>query len=165
MTKDQLTAIIKEIISEEILDEINSVGGPAGAASGDIKTPNAFKKAKGTNPDEKESDTMHAIARRSFSDNGNIVDENDPARVNEARSRYKNFKTSDAYKNSRSKLSYAVLEMKKMMKEVNFLVDVAGKLRLEDDIPTERYWKRTAQDLFEIEQYAKAISKKTKFLK
>lgn len=166
MTKEELKELIKEIISEELLDEINSVGGPAGAASGDISTPYAFKKSGG-GPDEEESDRMKSIAKHSMPPQreSNLPDSDDPAKLNEARSKYKNFKESDAYKNSRSKLSYAVLEVKKMMREVNYLVDVANRLKLEDDIPSDRYWKRTAKDLFEIEQFAKSITKKARGLR
>ena len=160
MTKSQLRDIIKEIITEELLDEMNSTGGPAGAASGDIQTPYAFKKSDGS-ADEEESKRMKDIAKHSMPPQreSSLYDENSD-NLNEARSRYRNFKESSTYKNSRSKLSYAVLEMKKMMKEVNFLVDVASKLKVEDGISNDKYWKRTSNDLFEIEQFAKSITKK-----
>ena len=167
MNKSDLKNLIKQILQEELIDEMSTTGGAAGAGSGAIQRKDFWKPGKGTNPNEDESDAMKKNAKKSMPPqrNSNIVNEEDPADLNEARSRYKNFKTSEKYKKPHSKLSYAVLEMKKMLREVNFLVDVATRLRTETDVPTSKYWNRTVTDLLEIEKFAKQISKKTRNLK
>lgn len=151
---------LKELIKEILLDEMTTANG-GGAASGDIKTPNAFKPTKGINDDE-ESPTMKGIAKHSMPPqrDSNIVDELNPAKVNEARSRYLNFRDSDTYKRPKSKVSYAVLEIKKMLKEVEYLVDITNKLK--NETGTTESWKRTPKDLAEIMSRVQNISHKMK---
>jgi hypothetical protein len=156
MNNDKLKDLIKELIRKE-LDEISTTGASTG-----YNTPNAFAGGKvgwrGT--DMGEESMPNTDERKS-----KAVDDMHPDVLEEARSRYKNLKESDVYKKPASKVSYLCLEMKKLMREVDYLVDISTRLKTECDVNSGMYWGRTQQDLAEIFEYTKRISKKLKKIK
>ena len=81
------------------------------------------------------------------------------APVNEGRSRYRNFKDSDLMKNH-AKVSYGIREAKKMLGEVEYLLNLCERLKTEGGIATNSLWKRTQPDMKEIHQRLKAIAKR-----
>ena len=162
MNKDDLKSIIKQIIKEQLLgeeqlEEISSTG----AASG-YQTPNAFSgKDAGWKGAEFGEDSMPNPNERK----SNAVDEEHPDKLDEARGRYYNFKESAKYKKPQSKISYVVSEIKKMLKEVNYLVDVSSRLKNESGVESSSMWKRSRKDLQQIESFTRAITQKLKGLK
>ncbi len=83
----------------------------------------------------------------------------DKTAVTEGRSRYRNFKESDLMKNH-AKISYGVNQAKKMLSEVEYLLNICERLKTEAGVPTTNLWKRTKPDMQEIHKRLKAIAKK-----
>jgi hypothetical protein len=151
MRKQELKRIIKEIIKQK-LGEMSTT-----AATPGYNTPNAFSsrtlKWRGEEYGEESMPNPSERKRKA-------VDEEDPGNLSEGYSKYRRFKESQAYKKPASKVSYAVMEIKKMLKEVDYLVNITNKLKTESDVTTDSMWGRTARDLMEIDRYAKQISQK-----
>jgi hypothetical protein len=77
--------------------------------------------------------------------------------IHEGRSRYRNFKDSDLMKNH-AKVSYGIREAKKMLGEVEYLLNLCERLKTEGGIATNSLWKRTQPDMKEIHKRLKAIA-------
>lgn len=166
MVNEDLKALIKQIIAEELLDEMSSTGGSMGGGAGEIQTPNAFKKTEGDDPDECETDRMKKIAKHSMPDHeSNVVAKHKPAKLDEARARYYNFKESDVHRKNSTKVSYVISEMKKMLKEIDYLATISNRLKTEAGVASTAYWKRSSAQLEEIAKYTKSISNKIKALR
>jgi hypothetical protein len=159
MTNNSLKAIIKQIIKEELLDEISTTGGASGG-EGPPETPYAFSK-RGGDSESEETDKMKKIAKDSMPErDSNVVDIHNPAKLDEARARYYNFRESNQYKKPHSKVSYVVQEIKKMLKEVDYLANISTRLKSEANVGIAEYWGKTEKDLTEIVMYTKKISEK-----
>jgi hypothetical protein len=79
--------------------------------------------------------------------------------VNEARSRYRNFKESDMMKNH-AKISYGINQAKKMLGEVEYLVSICERLKSECGYSNDNLWARTQPDMKEIHGRLKEIAKR-----
>jgi hypothetical protein len=79
--------------------------------------------------------------------------------IMEGRSRYRNFKESDMMKNH-AKISYGINQAKKMLGEVEYLVELCEKLKTECGYSTQNLWARTQPDMKEIHARLKEIAKK-----
>jgi len=77
--------------------------------------------------------------------------------LHEGRSRYRNFKESDVMRNH-GKISYGINQAKKMLGEVEYLLNICERLKTECDIPTTNLWKRTQPDMKEIHRRLKEIA-------
>ena len=80
-------------------------------------------------------------------------------KINEARSRYRNFKESDMMRNE-TKISYGIREAKKMLREVEYLVSICERLKTECGYSNDNLWERTRGDMVEIHQRLKEIAKR-----
>lgn len=78
-------------------------------------------------------------------------------RMEEGRSRYRNFKESDMMKNH-GKISYGINQAKKMLGEVEYLLNICERLKTECDVPTSNLWARTQPDMKEIHRRLKEIA-------
>lgn len=164
-SKSELKEFIREVIKE--MTSTASVGTSAPDSAGPPKLKHAYKKTDGTDADEDESPRMKKIAKHSMPPQreSNVVNPNNPDDLNEAYSRYKRFKESDTYKQSKSKVSYVMMEVKKMLREVNYLVDISTKLKQESDLTNDKLWNRTEKDLAEINSSIKEIAHKIRKFK
>lgn len=79
--------------------------------------------------------------------------------MNEGRSRYRNFKESDIMR-THAKVSYGVNQAKKMLGEVEYLLNICERLKTETKIPVNSLWKRTQPDMKEIHSRLKAIARR-----
>lgn len=164
MNRADIKKIIQEILNEELLDEISGTGAASGG-EGPPRTPHAFSSRKNST-DEQETEHMKKIAKHSMPDReSNIVDKHNPARVTEGRAKYYNFKESTDYKKNSAKVSFAIQEIKKMLKEVDYLATISNRLKTEADVSSNSYWKRTDRDLREINYFTKKISERIKGLR
>jgi hypothetical protein len=77
----------------------------------------------------------------------------------EARSRYRNFKESDMMKNH-AKISYGINQAKKMLGEVEYLINICERLKTECGYTNENLWARTQPDMKEIHSRLKEIAKR-----
>lgn len=79
------------------------------------------------------------------------------SKLNEAKSRYRNFKDSEDIKKPSAKVSYLVREIKKMLKEVNFLTTLGKRLKMESGVDSQMYWKSVTEDMSRISGQMKEI--------
>ena len=159
MSTNNAKQLLRELV-QEVLDEMTATGDAQGYA-----TPFAFRGHK----------SKKASAERSMP-GGKVVgseDETDDTTVGEtngnlgiirhggkiAESRYSNFKHSDLMKNH-SKISYGIKEAKKILREIDFLVDICGRLKNESGLDNSQLWKSTKPDLVNINRYLKEIARK-----
>jgi hypothetical protein len=168
MANDALKQLIKQIIQEELLDELSATGAASGG-EGPPQTPYAYSRKKlnaSNEADEGETPRMKEIAKHSMPDrDSNVVDKHNPSKVNEARARYYNFREANEYKKNGSKISFAIQEIKKMLKEVDYLAKISNRLKAESDVGNGAYWGKTSKDLEEIVNYTKRISGKMRGLR
>ena len=138
--------ILRELV-EEVLDEMST-----SAAAGPYMTPNAFRGNK-----SKKAETEKSMP------GGKVVgkEDTDDTTINEARTRFRNFKESDEMRNH-SKVSYGIKEAKKILREVEFLVSICERLKTECGVPSDKLWKRTQPDLVDINNRLKEIAKRIK---
>jgi Zn ribbon nucleic-acid-binding protein len=80
-------------------------------------------------------------------------------KINEARSRYRNFKESDMMRNH-AKVSYGINQAKKMLGEVEYLVSICERLKTECGYSNDNLWARTKPDMVEIHRRLKEIAKR-----
>jgi len=80
------------------------------------------------------------------------------SRLNEAVSRYARLKENP--KRHSYKVSLITQEITKMLREVDFLMNVNQKLKTEMNVPNEELWKRTSGRISEIKARLKSIGEK-----
>ncbi len=151
--------IIRELV-EEVIEEMTTTG----SGTPGYLTKNAFgrdaekaaeksmpggslvknKKTKKDNTSVEESDESLPIVRRG----SEIVEEG-----------YRAFKKSNMMRNE-SKVSYGLMEAKKMLREVEYLVGICERLKTECGYGNDSLWKRTKGDVKEIHHRIKEIAKK-----
>lgn len=151
-----LKALIREI-TKEVIDEMTATGAVAG-----YQTPNAFGKNPKKKKDTERSMPGGTVVGDIDTDN-TTVGENESMMIRrsleEGRSRYRNFKESDLMRNH-AKVSYGINQAKKMLREVEYLLNICERLKTECDIPTNNLWKRTKPDMTEIHKRLKEIAKR-----
>lgn len=147
--------IIREIV-EEVLDEMTGTGAVQG-----YNVPMAFQ---GGEKDKRRKDKLTARSMPGGKLVGDI-DEEIVAAVNVddafhlAEGRYHNFKHSNVMKNH-AKVSYGLREAKRILGEVEFLVTVCERLKLETGIDQSQLWKRSKQDIREVHGRLKNIARR-----
>lgn len=153
MAKDTKN-IIRELV-EEVIEEMTSTGAVAG-----YQTPNAF----GKNPSKKKDAARSMPGGQVVGDietDSTTVGEGERLtmrrELEEGRSRYRNFKESDMMKNH-AKVSYGIREAKKMLGEVEYLLNICERLKTEAGIPKTNLWARTQPDMKEIHVRLKKIA-------
>lgn len=145
--------IIREIV-EEVLDEMTvtgDVGGyniPAAFQGGEADARRKKKLAARSMPGGK-------VVGEEIVNSVDVEDVVDP--VNEGR--YSNFKSSNIMKNH-AKVSYGLREAKKILSEVEFLVGLCERLKLETGVDQSQLWKRSKQDMREVHGRLKNIARK-----
>lgn len=153
-----LKALIREI-TKEVIDEMTSTGAVAG-----YQTPNAF----GKNPSKKKDAARSIPGGKVVGDidsDETTVGENESMVIRrsleEGRSRYRNFKESDLMRNH-AKVSYGINQAKKMLGEVEYLLNICERLKTETNIQSSQLWKRTQPDMKEIHKRLKIIASRIK---
>lgn len=153
-----LKALIREI-TKEVIDEMTSTGAVAG-----YQTPNAF----GKNPSKKKDAARSMPGGKVVGDidtDETTVGENETMAIRrsleEGRSRYRNFKESDLMRNH-AKVSYGINQAKKMLGEVEYLLNICERLKTETNIQSSQLWKRTQPDMKEIHKRLKTIASRIK---
>lgn len=161
MKQTELHSLLREIV-QEVLDEMTGTGAVAG-----YQTPFAFQ-GKG------DAARKRKIAARSMP-GGKVVGEGEPVddaaekellvrrSLAEARSRYLNYRDSDVMK-THAKVSYGIKEAHSMLREVEFLVGLCERLKLESGTTNDQLWKRTAVDVSRIHQRLKEIARRVRRL-
>jgi hypothetical protein len=150
--------LIRELV-EEVLDEMTSTG-----AVGGYMTPAAFRGHKSKKKSAERSMPGGKVVGKEDTDDttvgeGERLTVRRDVDIMEGRSRYRNFKESDMMKNH-AKISYGINQAKKMLGEVEYLVELCEKLKTECGYSTQNLWARTQPDMKEIHARLKEIAKK-----
>lgn len=152
--------LIHELV-EEVLDEMTATG-----AVGGYMTPAAFRGHKSKKKTAERSMPGGKVVGKEDTDDTTVGESEESlpimrrgAQVMEGRSRYRNFKESDMMKNH-AKISYGINQAKKMLGEVEYLVELCEKLKTECGYSTQNLWARTQPDMKEIHARLKEIAKK-----
>jgi hypothetical protein len=150
--------LIRELV-EEVLDEMTSTG-----AVGGYMTPAAFRGHKSKKKTAERSMPGGKVVGKEDTDDttvgeGERLTVRRDVDIMEGRSRYRNFKESDMMKNH-AKISYGINQAKKMLGEVEYLVELCEKLKTECGYSTQNLWARTQPDMKEIHARLKEIAKK-----
>jgi hypothetical protein len=140
---DNLKKIIEDLIAEieqeEMeVDEATTTGNIAG-----YNTPNAFKKTDGNDEDEEPDD--------------NYIDTINQAtgykRVNE--NRWLELKNDES--SPRQKIGRGISQVNKQLSEIETFLKWYGKIKKENDLHSNQYWKRTQKNLFRIRERLNTI--------
>ena len=150
--------LIRELV-EEVLDEMTSTG-----AVGGNMTPAAFRGHKSKKKTAERSRPGGKVVGKEDTDDttvgeGERLTVRRDVGIMEGRSRYRNFKESDMMKNH-AKISYGINQAKKMLGEVEYLLNICERLKTEADVPTKSLWARTQPDMKEIHGRLKEIAKR-----
>ena len=131
--------LIDEIQNEEMeVDEATTTGNVAG-----YNTPNAFKKTDGNDEDD-EPDTKHTDT---------INKATGYKRVNE--NRWLELKNDDS--SPRQKIGRGISQVNKQLSEIETFLNWYGKIKKENDLHSNQYWKRTQKNLFRIRERLNTI--------
>ena len=140
---DNLKKIIEDLIAEieqeEMeVDEATTTGNIAG-----YNTPNAFKKTDGNDEDEEPDD--------------NYIDTINQAtgykRVNE--NRWLELKNDES--SPRQKIGRGISQVNKQLSEIETFLKWYGKIKKENVLHSNQYWKRTQKNLFRIRERLNTI--------
>jgi len=151
--------IIRELV-EEVIEEMTGTGAVAG-----YMTPAAFRGKKSKKKSAERSMPGGKVVGKEYTDDTTVGEgetltlRREVSVMEEARSRYRNFKESDMMKNH-AKISYGINQAKKMLGEVEYLIGICERLKTEADIPTSNLWARTQPDMKEIHNRLKEIAKR-----
>jgi hypothetical protein len=131
--------LIDEIQNEEMeVDEATTTGNVAG-----YNTPNAFKKTDGNDEDD-EPDANHT---------DKINQATGYKRVNE--NRWLELKNDDS--SPRQKIGRGISQVNKQLSEIETFLNWYGKIKKENDLHSNQYWKRTQKNLFRIRERLNTI--------
>lgn len=134
--RELIKQIVKEIQSEEELDEISTTGGVAG-----YLTPAAFTKPG------KEKEKNKRIAKVS---GGTIV--------GEGFNRWNQLRKEESTPNQ--KIGVGIRNLRRQMDEMEKFLDWYGKIKNENNLQSAEYWKRTQKHLNAIRERLNKISAK-----
>jgi hypothetical protein len=150
--------IIRELV-EEVIEEMTSTGAVAG-----YQTPAAFRGHKSKKKSAERSMPGGKVVGKEDTDDttvgeGETLTLRRDIGIMEGRSRYRNFKDSDMMKNH-AKISYGINQAKKMLGEVEYLLNICERLKTEANVPATSLWARTQPDMKEIHGRLKEIAKR-----
>lgn len=131
--------LIEEIQNEEMeVDEATTTGNVAG-----YNTPNAFKKTDGKDEDdEPEDDYVDYINQATGY-----------KRVNE--NRWLELKNDES--SPKQKIGRGISNINKQLSEIETFLNWYGKIKKENDLHSNQYWKRTQKNLFKIRERLNTI--------
>lgn len=153
--------IIRELV-EEVMNEMTASG-----AVGGYLTPRAFRGHKSKKKSAERSMPGGRVVGKEDTDN-TTVGEGEEVLVRrdvmEGRSRYRNFKESDMMRNE-AKINLAVQEAKKMLGEVEYLLDISERLKSECGFSNDNLYKRTVPNIIKINERLKSIARRLERLR
>ena len=148
--------ILRELV-EEVIEEMTSTGAVAG-----YQTPAAFRGHKSKKKSAERSMPGGKVVGKEDTDD-TTVGEGETLTLRRdigiMEGRYRNFKQSDVMENH-AKISYGINQAKKMLGEVEYLLNICERLKTETNVKTENLWKRTKPDMKEIHSRLKEIAKR-----
>jgi len=132
--KKLIEDLIDEIQNEELeMDETTTTGDVAG-----YNTPNAFKDTDGTDEDEENDDEFIDTINKASG----------YKRVNE--NRWLELKKDES--TPKQKIGRGISTINKQLSEIETFLRWYGKIKKENDLNSNQYWKRTQKNLFKIRE-------------
>jgi len=141
ITERELRALICEILEDEELEEITTTGNVAG-----YNTPNAFKKTDGTDEDETTDDEFVDTINQSTG----------YRRVTE--NRWLELKRGDG--TPKQKLGRGIRNVRQQLKEIDDFLRWYGRIKQENELGSDSYWKNTQKHLAKIKERLQKIQKR-----
>ena len=152
---NQIRALIRELIQQE-LDEITTSD-----AAGPYMTPNAF--TGGPNKGKAHRRKLAQMAGYTLADK-DLDDEDLDDALNEARSRYANYKADDTA-TPKQKIGKAMRQVNSALDEMNNVLAMNSRLKTESNMEASQLWKRTANQLVKMESKLTSIANRIRELK
>jgi len=137
--KKLIEDLIEEIQQEDMdIEEATTTGDVAG-----YLTPNAFKDTDGTDEDEEADDAYinHIIKATGYS------------KVNE--NRWLELKNDES--SPKQKIGKGISNINRQLSEIETFLRWYGKIKKENDLHSNQYWKRTQKNLFRIRERLNTI--------
>jgi len=154
MTEEELREVIRtlvrEMLAEDDLDEITTTGNVAG-----YNTPNAFKKTDGTDEDD-ESDGDHIDKANDQTGYRRVSEVKLPVDWKAAKeeknyvNRWLELKKSD--KTPNQKIGIGIRNIRYELQEMNKFLNWYNRIRLENELPRDKYWKRTQSHIKKMKE-------------
>lgn len=149
--------IIRELV-EEVIEEMTATGAVAG-----------YNTPRWGRPKTKGAESTVGLAGYTLvgKEEKSTVEEETPIvrrELNVMEEGYRAFKRNESMRNE-AKVSYGLMEAKKMLREVEYLVGLCERLKMEGGYTNEQLWKRTARDVGQIHTSLKEIAKRINRMK
>lgn len=156
MKNDSTKQLIRELV-EEILDEMTATGAVGGGA-GPIRSPYWGRKKTKSGKDATGVSGYTVVPGH---EEKSTVEEEEgklPIVRRELEEGYRAYKKHPM--RGESKISYGIREAKKMLGEVEYLLGICERLKMEGGYSTNNLWERTRPDMLEIHKRLKEIAKR-----
>lgn len=141
--ENRLKELIEDLISEIEKEDMEIEEATTTSAVDGYNTPNAFKDSDGTDEDDEADDKY--------------IDKINQAtgykRVNE--NRWLELKNDDS--SPRQKIGRGISQVNKQLSEIETFLNWYGKIKKENDLHSNQYWKRTQKNLFRIRERLNTI--------
>ena len=144
MNRYQIQRIIRELVDEE-LDEVSTTAAEPG-----YSTPYAFAGNKETNKKKRKE-----VAQQSGM---SVVDKDpDPEAGKLTEGRYSDWRNNESL-TARQKIGRAIREVNQKLTEIEEMVQMNKRLKVEAGVQPTHYWKRTNKALYKMEAKLNRIS-------
>lgn len=152
---ENIKHLIRELI-DDVIDEMTTSG-----AAGPYMSKAVFRGHHSKDAVALRSMPGGKVVGKDVTDDTTIGEEKQLPIVQRAleEGRYRNFKKDESMR-SHTKVCYGIAEAKKMLREVEFLMDIVERLKTEEGVDKSQLWKRTRHDLSEINKRTKAIARR-----
>lgn len=153
-----IRSLIEELLEEQSEKDISEMNTTANADG--YETPHAFDKS--------EDEDGHA---ERIKDKAEVFDykktensKNNTLSLNEGRSLYHLFRDHPDL-SARQKIGVTMRHINNLLSEVDKVLKVSTKFKLENEVPSSSYWKTTTKYLNKLDGKIQSISRKIKDLK
>lgn len=153
--EELIRQMVREVLEDEDLDEITTTGGVAG-----YNTPNAFKDTDGTDEDD-EADGDHIDKANKQTGYKRVSEVKLPVNWKDGKeegqyiNRWLELKKSD--KTPNQKIGIGVRNIRYELQEMNKFLSWYNRIRTENSLAKDKYWKRTQSHLRKMKEQMVSI--------
>jgi len=151
--KDLIKSIFEECLEEDEISEMNVTANVQG-----YSTPHAFSKKNKSHKDREKKRAEVFDYKTTENEKSNTV------KLNEGKSLYHIFRDHPDLL-PEQKVGVAVREIRKLVSEIDKLLNVSSRYKSESKVHTSKMWKTTSKHLLKIDEKIKNISRKIKELR
>tara|TARA_B100002019_G_C21263283_1_gene597933 strand:+ start:1478 stop:1963 length:486 start_codon:yes stop_codon:yes gene_type:complete len=153
--KSLIRDLLHEVLEDEKVNEINTTSSVEG-----YETPFAF------DPSEDEKIHKNKIKKRAEVFDFKITSDrkNNTLKLTEGKSLFHIFRDASDY-NDQQKLGISIREINKLLNEIQKLVNISSRFKIEKNVSNDKMWKTTNRYLHKLDEKIKRISNKIKELR